>query len=45
MPHRPTGGFNFLEQPELPAPRVSEADAEHVLSVHYGIQRPREIPW
>jgi 4-aminobutyrate aminotransferase-like enzyme/Ser/Thr protein kinase RdoA (MazF antagonist) len=32
-----TAGFNFLEQPELPAPRVSEAEAREVLSTHYGI--------
>lgn len=30
-------GFNFLEQPELPAPRVSAAQAEELLGVHYGI--------
>ncbi|MGE0215200.1 aminotransferase [Mycolicibacterium sp.] len=30
-------GFNFLEQPELPAPRVSEQQAEHILSTHYGL--------
>jgi Ser/Thr protein kinase RdoA (MazF antagonist) len=30
-------GFNFLEQPELPAPQVSEAQAEQLLSTHYGI--------
>jgi 4-aminobutyrate aminotransferase-like enzyme/Ser/Thr protein kinase RdoA (MazF antagonist) len=32
-----TAGFNFLEQPELPAPQVSEAQAERLLSVHYGL--------
>jgi 4-aminobutyrate aminotransferase-like enzyme/Ser/Thr protein kinase RdoA (MazF antagonist) len=32
-----TAGFNFLEQPELPAPQVSETQAEHLLSVHYGL--------
>ncbi len=31
------GGFNFLERPELPAPKVSEAEAEQVLATHYGI--------
>ncbi|WP_460358703.1 aminotransferase [Mycobacterium sp. ZZG] len=30
-------GFNFLEQPELPAPQVSEAQAADILSTHYGI--------
>ncbi|MGE2737165.1 aminotransferase [Mycolicibacterium vaccae] len=29
-------GFNFLEQPELPAPRVSATQAETILSAHYG---------
>ncbi|MGH3638752.1 MAG: aminotransferase [Mycobacterium sp.] len=32
-----SAGFNFLEQPELPAPRVSEAEAQQVLSTYYGI--------
>jgi 4-aminobutyrate aminotransferase-like enzyme/Ser/Thr protein kinase RdoA (MazF antagonist) len=32
-----TVGFNFLEQPELPAPQVTEAQAEHLLSTHYGL--------
>lgn len=30
-------GFNFLEQPELPAPDVSAAQAEQLLSTHYGM--------
>jgi 4-aminobutyrate aminotransferase-like enzyme/Ser/Thr protein kinase RdoA (MazF antagonist) len=30
-------GFNFLEQPELPAPAVSAAQAEQLLATHYGI--------
>ena len=30
-------GFNFLEQPELPAPQVSAAQAEQLLATHYGI--------
>ena len=30
-------GFNFLEQPELPAPQVSTAQAEQLLATHYGI--------
>ncbi|KWX68169.1 aminotransferase [Mycobacterium sp. NAZ190054] len=30
-------GFNFLEQPELPAPRVSDEQARDILSAHYGI--------
>lgn len=32
-----TVGFNFLEQPELPAPQVSDARAEELLSTHYGL--------
>lgn len=32
-----TAGFNFLEQPELPAPQVSEARAEELLTEHYGM--------
>ncbi|MGE2833996.1 aminotransferase [Mycobacterium sp. SMC-4] len=28
-------GFNFLERPELPAPRVTEAEAEEILATHY----------
>jgi 4-aminobutyrate aminotransferase-like enzyme/Ser/Thr protein kinase RdoA (MazF antagonist) len=32
-----TAGFNFLEQPELPAPQVSEEQAERLLLVHYGL--------
>lgn len=35
-------GFNFLEQPELPAPRVSEAQAEHLLATYYGISARAE---
>ncbi|MDT5075187.1 MAG: hypothetical protein QOH82_4507 [Mycobacterium sp.] len=35
-PHR-TVGFNFLEEPELPAPQVSAAQAEQLLSTHYGL--------
>ncbi|MDT5282207.1 MAG: hypothetical protein QOJ20_3402, partial [Mycobacterium sp.] len=31
-------GFNFLEAPELPAPQVSEAQAEEILRVHYGMR-------
>jgi 4-aminobutyrate aminotransferase-like enzyme/Ser/Thr protein kinase RdoA (MazF antagonist) len=37
-----TAGFNFLEQPELPAPQVSEAQAEHLLLKHYGINARAE---
>lgn len=37
MSTSPTAGFNFLEQPELPAPQVSEAQAQHILRVHYGL--------
>jgi 4-aminobutyrate aminotransferase-like enzyme/Ser/Thr protein kinase RdoA (MazF antagonist) len=32
-----TTGFNFLERLELPAPQVSEAQAEQLLSTHYGL--------
>jgi 4-aminobutyrate aminotransferase-like enzyme/Ser/Thr protein kinase RdoA (MazF antagonist) len=31
-------GFNFLEAPELPAPQVSEAQAEEILATHYGLR-------
>ena len=37
-----TAGFNFLEQPELPAPQVSEDQAEHLLLKHYGINARTE---
>lgn len=30
-------GFNFLEQPELPAPQVSEQQACDILADHYGL--------
>ena len=33
-----TVGFNFLEAPELPAPQVSEAQAENILATHYGLR-------
>ena len=33
-----SAGFNFLEEPELPAPRVSEAQAEQILAEHYGLR-------
>ena len=37
-------GFNFLEQPELPAPQVSEAQAARLLSEHYGLDvRPESL--
>jgi Ser/Thr protein kinase RdoA (MazF antagonist) len=32
-----TTGFNFLERPELPAPQVSEAQAQALLAEHYGL--------
>ena len=32
-----TAGFDFLAQPELPAPRVTEAQAEQLLATHYGV--------
>ena len=34
---RRTAGFNFLEEPELPAPQVSQAQAERILAAHYGL--------
>jgi 4-aminobutyrate aminotransferase-like enzyme/Ser/Thr protein kinase RdoA (MazF antagonist) len=34
---RRTVGFNFLEEPELPAPQVSEDQAEQILREHYGL--------
>ncbi|MBE1552615.1 4-aminobutyrate aminotransferase-like enzyme/Ser/Thr protein kinase RdoA (MazF antagonist) [Mycobacterium sp. OAS707] len=33
-----TVGFNFLEAPELPAPQVSEEQAEEILATHYGLR-------
>ncbi len=33
-----TVGFNFLEAPELPAPQVSDAQAEEILAAHYGLR-------
>ncbi len=32
-----TAGFDFFEQSELPAPRVNEPQAQHILSTHYGL--------
>ncbi|AKS32906.1 aminotransferase [Mycolicibacterium goodii] len=34
---RNTVGFNFLAEPELPAPQVSAAQAEQILATHYGL--------
>jgi 4-aminobutyrate aminotransferase-like enzyme/Ser/Thr protein kinase RdoA (MazF antagonist) len=34
---RRTVGFNFLEQPELPGPQVTEAQAEQIVATHYGL--------
>ncbi|WP_197376657.1 aminotransferase [Mycolicibacterium baixiangningiae] len=34
---RRTVGFNFLDQPALPAPQVSEAEARRIVSSYYGI--------
>ncbi|BBZ29960.1 4-aminobutyrate aminotransferase [Mycolicibacterium madagascariense] len=31
-------GFDFLREPELPAPRVGEAQATRLLATHYGIE-------
>ncbi len=33
---RRTVGFNFLDEPELPGPQVTEAQAEEILAQHYG---------
>ena len=33
-----TVGFNFLEAPELPAPQVSDAQAEDILATNYGLR-------
>jgi 4-aminobutyrate aminotransferase-like enzyme/Ser/Thr protein kinase RdoA (MazF antagonist) len=33
-----TVGFNFLEAPALPAPQVTEAQAEEILATHYGLR-------
>lgn len=33
-----TVGFNFLTEPELPAPQVTEAQAEELLATHFGIE-------
>ncbi|MGO4446321.1 aminotransferase [Mycobacterium sp. 2YAF39] len=35
--NRRTVGFNFLAEPELPAPQVSEEQAEQILLKHYGL--------
>lgn len=35
---RRTVGFNFLAEPELPAPHVTESQAEDILATHYGIR-------
>ena len=34
---RRTVGFNFLEEPELPGPQVTEAQAEQIVAQHYGM--------
>lgn len=36
--NRRTVGFNFLEEPELPAPQVSEEQAAQILHEHYGLR-------
>jgi 4-aminobutyrate aminotransferase-like enzyme/Ser/Thr protein kinase RdoA (MazF antagonist) len=33
-----TVGFNFLEAPEIPAPQVTEEQAEEILATHYGLR-------
>ncbi len=35
-------GFNFLSQPELPAPHVTEEQAAELLSTHYGLDARAE---
>jgi 4-aminobutyrate aminotransferase-like enzyme/Ser/Thr protein kinase RdoA (MazF antagonist) len=35
---RTTVGFNFLQEPELPAPQVTEARAEEIVATYYGIR-------
>ena len=35
---RRTVGFNFLEEPELPGPQVTEAQAEQLVAEHYGLR-------
>ncbi len=34
---RRTVGFNFLDEPELPCPQVSEEQAEQIVAEHYGM--------
>ena len=34
---RRTVGFNFLSEPELPGPQVTEAQAEQIVAQHYGM--------
>jgi 4-aminobutyrate aminotransferase-like enzyme/Ser/Thr protein kinase RdoA (MazF antagonist) len=34
---RRTVGFNFLEEPELPGPQVTETQAERIVAEYYGI--------
>ena len=36
--NRRTVGFNFLEEPELPAPQVTEAQAEDILATQFGMR-------
>ncbi|BBX91098.1 aminotransferase [Mycolicibacterium boenickei] len=35
---RDTVGFNFLREPELPAPQVSEQQARDILATHFGVR-------
>ncbi|MUL85098.1 MULTISPECIES: aminotransferase [unclassified Mycolicibacterium] len=35
--NRSTVGFNFLREPELPAPQVSESQARDILVTHFGV--------
>jgi hypothetical protein len=32
--NRRTAGFNFLEEPELPAPQVGKPQAEEIVATH-----------
>ena len=40
---RRTVGFNFLEEPELPGPQVTEAQAEQIVAEHYGLRARAEL--
>ncbi len=40
---RRTVGFNFLEEPELPGPQVTEAQAEQIVAEHYGLRARAQL--